>query len=129
MSWRRAPEVTSEPLACVEVLRNGQLPLRQRAASSLLLVYGHVSGLRLGGAGGPMSRPVPFHKRFPGRHAVSALVVLPSGNRIEVAGPFPESTAELVRSLLTGDTTGARAQQLMAELRLELEPKTEVASG
>lgn len=68
-----------------------------------------------------MAKPVPFAKRFPGRHAVSATIVLPSGSRIEITGPFPRETAELVLSMLTADTTSERAQALIAELTRELD--------
>lgn len=69
----------------------------------------------------PVARAVPFHKRFPGRHAVSALVVLPSGNRVEIAGPSDAATAELILALLQSDTSGLTARGLMAQLKRELD--------
>jgi hypothetical protein len=67
-----------------------------------------------------VARAVPFHKRFPGRHAVSALIVLPSGSKVEIAGPVEGETALTVLALLQSDATGELASELMAQLRFEL---------
>lgn len=68
-----------------------------------------------------MARPIPFHKRFPGRYAVSATVVTPRGSRVEIAGPSDAATAELVLALLQSDTSGLTARGLMAQLKRELD--------
>jgi hypothetical protein len=85
----------------------------------------------------PVAKRVSLRKRFPGRHAISATVVLPSGNRVTMSGPLDGPTAELVLALLTADTSGRSARSLMADLKRELDdvsaeaavPKAEASDG